>query len=1098
MAVLVIALLFMLLLQLAGGRGSAETEQMDCCHEVDDLRQRLAIAEAKLEAVLNKLGVDQDLQQQPQNTGRSWPGGSATTERRWRHCPPLDAQPDPACIKIQKKTWTSSWAAVDELDQKRWEKLDCACQLRPRSGAEEPAATTGCPIGRPAGWEEAGRDAVRALKDKYRGEKCVLLANGPSLNRISWDWLPNFKVVMGMNKIYLGLERFNLTRHMNVYAVANPLVMQQSVQQIVAQLPLAAEKFVTVNNGSTSLYPCDSARRRIHFARSSFDRHFFTDISEEAPAVLCEGYTVTHYSLQVLYFLGCQTVYLVGLDHSFAQTGLPNEIQTLHGDDLNHFDKAYFGGGQQWHTADLRNSEHYYSVARQVYESDDRRIIDVTAGGKCTIFEKGDYREELYGGSRAHGSTSSPLRLAELTTPLLVDGGSRMVNLTVAIDADPWLPDATTYARLAAALREQAFAQRLRLGPARMDSVLHAAKMRLPWMRAAVAADDAEEVAAQAPSVVRTAARVLLLGPADGSCGAVCWAALFSRAQTLCNSSRSVAQPEVDSESEKRQIMVFAASDEVETHVISPEITTEASKLAGLGCNVSLNILGNDIHSSSSSRSDKNGGKSNLGAVSNVTAEFESWLACTHDTPTRTCPPLHLSWPDLKLEAVLRALEDNSMVDAVWLPSLPPEPRPRLREIVTAKFAVRPGGLVWIEHPLPHSVSPVPAPTPLRDVAALEISFTSLIYNAVSKQPGNGPLHNLTDIGATEHEHRHAAAGCLYHKRPMLKQQLLRLTSKDMEAMRCMGARSSQDGDDSGCGLVSLCTTQGPPSDAGNVSSLPSERTEIHTTATKAMARLTSSGVVARSTLLTESSEWAATVQQLSGGSITPVLLPEQGPPQLKTILQTAEASAPGLINGSVFACFMNGDIVLDSRRLDLTVLILQAAVQRGVVGPGVLVVARRTNVQVSRSAASSTTSSLNSEFEQMMATGSLMEDDSAMDIFLWTGKSLNSDPSGAVPEFVVGRVEWDKWVLGRAIKRGFSVVDATSLLSPIHLSGGDGNFASRRHDDSGSSSQQRNRALYAAAEGDGTIDPCVRIACAQFVLQSVEDGSSWALYKHQ
>ena len=126
------------------------------------------------------------------------------------------------------------------------------------------------------------------------------------------------------------------------------------------------------------------------------------------------------------------------------------------------------------------------------------------------------------------------------------------------------------------------------------------------------------------------------------------------------------------------------------------------------------------------------------------------------------------------------------------------------------------------------------------------------------------------------------------------------------------------------------------------------------------------------------------------------------------------------------------------------------------------------------------------------------MEDDSAMDIFLWTGESLNSDPSGAVPEFVVGRVEWDKWVLGRAIKRGFSVVDATLLLSPIHLSGGDGNFASRRHDDSGSSSQQRNRALYAAAESEGTIDPCVRIGCAQFVLESADDGSSWVLYKHQ
>ena len=34
-----------------------------------------------------------------------------------------------------------------------------------------------------------------------------------------------------------------------------------------------------------------------------------------------EGYTVTHYSLQVLYYLGCQTVYIIGMDHSFQQSG---------------------------------------------------------------------------------------------------------------------------------------------------------------------------------------------------------------------------------------------------------------------------------------------------------------------------------------------------------------------------------------------------------------------------------------------------------------------------------------------------------------------------------------------------------------------------------------------------------------------------------------------------------------------------------------------------------------------------------------------------------------------------------------------------------
>ena len=40
----------------------------------------------------------------------------------------------------------------------------------------------------------------------------MLVANGPSLNKIRWDWQDNFNVIMGMNKIFLGLERYNITK----------------------------------------------------------------------------------------------------------------------------------------------------------------------------------------------------------------------------------------------------------------------------------------------------------------------------------------------------------------------------------------------------------------------------------------------------------------------------------------------------------------------------------------------------------------------------------------------------------------------------------------------------------------------------------------------------------------------------------------------------------------------------------------------------------------------------------------------------------------------------------------------------------------------
>ena len=46
----------------------------------------------------------------------------------------------------------------------------------------------------------------------FGAQTCVLVANGPSLNKIRWDWQDNFNVIMGMNKIFLGLERYNITK----------------------------------------------------------------------------------------------------------------------------------------------------------------------------------------------------------------------------------------------------------------------------------------------------------------------------------------------------------------------------------------------------------------------------------------------------------------------------------------------------------------------------------------------------------------------------------------------------------------------------------------------------------------------------------------------------------------------------------------------------------------------------------------------------------------------------------------------------------------------------------------------------------------------
>jgi hypothetical protein len=87
--------------------------------------------------------------------------------------------------------------------------------------------------------------------------------------------------------------------------------------------------------------------------------------------------------------MGFQQVIIVGLDHNYAETGVPNEIAKRNLEsDASHFHPDYFPKGTNWQLPDLKRSEIDYSLARQAFEEDGREILDATIDGKCTIFKK--------------------------------------------------------------------------------------------------------------------------------------------------------------------------------------------------------------------------------------------------------------------------------------------------------------------------------------------------------------------------------------------------------------------------------------------------------------------------------------------------------------------------------------------------------------------------------------------------------------------------------------------------------------------------------------------------------------------------------------
>jgi hypothetical protein len=110
---------------------------------------------------------------------------------------------------------------------------------------------------------------------------------------------------------------------------------------------------------------------------------------------LWEGATVTYVAMQLAYFMGFETVILIGVDHSFSSKGKPNTTVVSQGDDPNHFDAEYFGKGFRWQLPDLDTSEQAYLRAREAFQDDRRQVLDATVGGNLTVFPKISY-ESLF------------------------------------------------------------------------------------------------------------------------------------------------------------------------------------------------------------------------------------------------------------------------------------------------------------------------------------------------------------------------------------------------------------------------------------------------------------------------------------------------------------------------------------------------------------------------------------------------------------------------------------------------------------------------------------------------------------------------------
>jgi hypothetical protein len=216
---------------------------------------------------------------------------------------------------------------------------------------------------------------LRSWRDRFRGERAVILCNGPSLLTVDFDALRQSGVFcFGLNKINLLFERTPF-RPSCVVAV-NPHVIEQNAGFFdETDLPLFLD-----SGAKGHVRP----RANVAFLHSSA----FPKFSRDCSLSVWQGYTVTFVAMQLAFHMGFRQVALVGADHNFATPGPANQTVVSGEKDESHFDPRYFAGGMKWQLPDLFQSEVAYTMARDTYRAFGGRVVNCTEGGRLEVFDR--------------------------------------------------------------------------------------------------------------------------------------------------------------------------------------------------------------------------------------------------------------------------------------------------------------------------------------------------------------------------------------------------------------------------------------------------------------------------------------------------------------------------------------------------------------------------------------------------------------------------------------------------------------------------------------------------------------------------------------
>lgn len=224
---------------------------------------------------------------------------------------------------------------------------------------------------------------LKSIQGKYRGKRCFIIGNGPSLRAEDLEKLKN-EYTFAFNRIYYIFDQtswrptFYCTQDVKI-ARASSKEIKGTIHTPYLFAPINLKWYEDVDIDSEYFFSPRQAGECV------------PEFSEDIPHYVGVGNTVAYTAIQLAVYMGFSEIYLLGVDHSFQTYQDKNGNVIVDSNAKDYFCDQYNQDNNQLFIPKLDISTLSYIAAQKYAENHPVAIYNATRGGKLEVFPRVDF-----------------------------------------------------------------------------------------------------------------------------------------------------------------------------------------------------------------------------------------------------------------------------------------------------------------------------------------------------------------------------------------------------------------------------------------------------------------------------------------------------------------------------------------------------------------------------------------------------------------------------------------------------------------------------------------------------------------------------------